>query len=52
MAPRTSAYMLFGTDFPWGDTPRIIENINALGIPEEEKKMILGENAKRLFKLQ
>jgi predicted TIM-barrel fold metal-dependent hydrolase len=47
-----SEHMLFGTDLPWGDTPRIIENINALSIPEEEKKMILGENAKRLFKLE
>jgi predicted TIM-barrel fold metal-dependent hydrolase len=47
-----SEHMLFGTDFPWGDTPRIIENINALAIPEEEKKMIFAENAKRLLKLE
>ena len=46
-----SEHILFGTDLPWGDTPRIIENINELSIHDEEKKMILGENAKRLFKL-
>jgi predicted TIM-barrel fold metal-dependent hydrolase len=47
-----SKHMLFGTDLPWGDTPRIIENINGLGILEEERKMILGENAVKLFKLR
>jgi len=47
-----SEHKLFGTDYPWGDTPRIIENINSLMIPDEEKKMILGENAIRLLKLQ
>lgn len=46
-----SGHMLFGTDFPWGDTPKIIENIKSLGISEEEKRMILGENAIRLLKL-
>ena len=44
-----SSHMLFGTDYPWGDTPKIIENISALNIPEEEKKMILGENAVKLL---
>jgi len=47
-----SGHMLFGTDFPWGDTPKIIENIEGLGIPEEEKRMILGENAIRLLRLE
>jgi predicted TIM-barrel fold metal-dependent hydrolase len=47
-----SKHMLFGTDFPWGDTPRIIENIKGLDIPEEEKRMILGENAMKLLKLE
>jgi len=46
-----SGHMLFGTDFPWGDTPKIIENVKSLAIPEEEKRMILGENAIRLLKL-
>jgi predicted TIM-barrel fold metal-dependent hydrolase len=47
-----SEHMLFGTDFPWGDTPRIIENIKGLSIPEEERRMILGENAMKLLKLE
>jgi predicted TIM-barrel fold metal-dependent hydrolase len=47
-----SEHMLFGTDLPWGDTPRIIENIRSLNIPEEEKRMILSENAKKLLKLK
>jgi predicted TIM-barrel fold metal-dependent hydrolase len=47
-----SEHMLFGTDFPWGDTPRIIENIKGLDIPEEEKQMIFGENAMKLFELE
>jgi len=47
-----SGHMLFGTDFPWGDTPKIIENIRSLTIPEEEKRMVLGENAIRLLRLE
>jgi predicted TIM-barrel fold metal-dependent hydrolase len=47
-----AGHMVFGTDFPWGDTPNIIENIKSLGIPEEEKRMILGENAIRLLKIE
>jgi predicted TIM-barrel fold metal-dependent hydrolase len=46
-----SSHMLFGTDYPWGDTPKIIENIRTLNIPEEEKKMILGDNASKLFSI-
>ena len=45
-------YAQFGTDFPWGDTPKIIKNIEGLGIPEEEQKMIFGENAMKLFNLE
>jgi hypothetical protein len=44
--------MLFGTDYPWGDTPKIMDNIKALNITEEEKRMILGENAAKLFKIE
>lgn len=47
-----SGHMLFGTDFPWEDTPRIIENIKSLSISEEEKKMILGETVKRLLRIE
>ena len=45
------SHMLFGTDYPWGDTARIIENIKALDASKKEKDMILGENAAKLFKL-
>ena len=48
----SSGHMLFGTDFPWGDTSGIIENIKGLSIPEEEKKMILGENARKLLRIK
>lgn len=48
----SSEHMLFGTDYPWGDTPSIIENVKSLDIPEEEKKMILGENARKLFRIK
>jgi len=44
-----SSHMLFGTDYPWGDTPKIIENIRTLDIPGEEKNMMLGENAVKLL---
>jgi predicted TIM-barrel fold metal-dependent hydrolase len=47
-----SSHMLFGTDYPWGNTPKIIENVKGLKIPEEEKKMILGENAEKLFRIE
>jgi uncharacterized protein len=46
-----SSHLLFGTDYPWGDTSKIIENIKSLEINEEDKRMILGENAARLFKI-
>jgi len=46
-----SFHMLFGTDYPWGDTPKIIENIKTLEISNKEKQMILGENAAKLFKI-
>jgi predicted TIM-barrel fold metal-dependent hydrolase len=47
-----SGHVLFGTDFPWGDTPKIIEDIKSLSIPEEEKRMTLGENAIGLLKME
>jgi len=49
--------LIFATDAPWGpgsgefrlrDYPRVIE---ALDIPESDKKKILGENARRLLRL-
>ncbi len=46
-----AAHTLFGTDYPWGDTKMNIENIKSLNISEEEKQMILGSNAQKLFKI-
>ena len=46
-----ASHMLFGTDYPWGDTAKTIENIRALPISEEKKNAIMGENAARLFKI-
>jgi predicted TIM-barrel fold metal-dependent hydrolase len=46
-----SSHILFGTDYPWGDTAKIIENIRTLDISNVEKQMILGENAAKLFKI-
>jgi predicted TIM-barrel fold metal-dependent hydrolase len=47
-----SDHMLFGTDLPWGDTARIMENIRSLNVSEEEKGMILGGNALRLLRIE
>ena len=47
-----SSHMLFGTDYPWGDTARIIQNIKALNTSEEEKELILGGNAAKLLKIK
>ena len=50
--------MLFGTDFPYGleegeDFIREnLANIQRMEIGEKERKMILGENAKKLLKIQ
>jgi predicted TIM-barrel fold metal-dependent hydrolase len=44
-------HLLFGTDLPWGDTPAIMENIRKLMIPDDEKRMILGGTATKLFRI-
>ena len=46
-------YLVMGSDYPHviGDIRRAVTSINDLSIPEIEKRMIFGENAKRLFKL-
>ena len=43
--------VLFGTDSPWGDRARSLSDIRALPLTDEEKALILSENAKRLLKL-
>lgn len=41
--------ILLGSDYPWHLPSREISLIKSLEISEEEKKMILGENAKKLL---
>ncbi len=43
--------ILFGTDSPWTDQKKSIEDIKALPISEEDKENILGSNAIRLLQL-
>ena len=48
---------MYGSDYPFGPEAGedfVRENlagVKALAIPENEKKKILGENAKKLFKI-
>lgn len=44
--------VLFGTDFPMWSHKKELESFLAMGLPEEEKKKILFENAIRLFSLE
>ena len=46
----------FGTDYPWDlhnaeDIRSFIAVIKQLDIPESDKRLILGENTKNLFKI-
>jgi predicted TIM-barrel fold metal-dependent hydrolase len=41
--------ILFGTDSPWTDQMKEIENIRSLGLSSEETGMILGDNAMQLL---
>jgi len=48
--------LCFGTDYPFEiheaqDIKSFVDNIKALDIPEQDKRNILGENIKRLFKV-
>ena len=43
--------ILFGSDFPWHLPSMELELIRSLDISEEEKRLILGENAARLLEL-
>lgn len=42
--------ILFGTDTPWYDQARALEDIRTSGLNDEELQLILGENAKQLFR--
>ena len=41
--------ILFATDSPWGDQSDYIKRISRFPLSKEEKKMILGENARKLL---
>lgn len=43
--------LLFGTDCPWSDQKKYLSLFSSLPFTEEEKKMILGENAKKILKM-
>ena len=43
--------ILFGSDAPWSNAKTEIEHLRSLPITENEKKAILGENAKRILAL-
>lgn len=43
--------VLFGTDSPWGSQKDYVEWMRRIGLTEEERKMILGENAKKIVEL-
>ena len=44
--------MLFGTDCPWSGQKESIARIEGLPLTEQEKELILGENAKKLLELE
>ncbi|MCB0079570.1 MAG: amidohydrolase family protein, partial [Caldilineaceae bacterium] len=46
--------ILMGSDYPHqiGDLPGGVQTIRNMAIGEAEKRMILGENARRLLNLQ
>jgi len=43
--------VMFGTDWPWFDPLKDIENIKNMNLSDDEKAAILGLNAKRIFQL-
>ena len=43
--------VLFGSDWPWFSPLSAIRQIEGLGFSEDEKRMILGRNAARVFGL-
>ncbi len=43
--------ILFATDSPWRDQKGSVEYLNALPLTDEEKRLILGENAAKLLNI-
>lgn len=43
--------VMFGSDFPWYDPAEGIERLLRLNFSQQEKRLLLGENAIRIYKL-
>lgn len=43
--------ILFGSDFPWGSSVHDVKRFMKLKLTDSQKKTILSENAKRLFRI-
>lgn len=43
--------ILFGSDFPWGSSVHDVKRFMKLKLTDRQKKTILSENAKRLFRI-
>ena len=41
--------VMFGTDIPWYDQAQALKDIKNTGLTEDELKLVLGENANKLF---
>ena len=46
-----AGHLIFGSDHPWVQPSLILKCVKQLNLPVEAERKILGENAKRLFKL-
>jgi aminocarboxymuconate-semialdehyde decarboxylase len=48
-----AGHVLAGSDYPHqiGSIPKMLESLRAMKVPEEDRKMILGGNAAKLFKI-
>lgn len=43
--------IVFGSDFPFFDRPPLLQRLSNLNLTEGEKRQIIGENARRIFRL-
>jgi len=43
--------VLFGTDYPWFNPAWDLKRFVSLGFSDDEKKALLGENARRILKM-
>lgn len=45
-------HVMFGTDYPWGNSKGIIDNIDRLNLSESERNLIYEDNAARVISLR